>query len=259
MLSTQTSKEMHCKYSMQPNKETRCKYNSLFGCVSICSTCGQIHFIWSCSVLSSLGHRTYCSQWLVIIEVNPIPLSQIIRQYGLHFDCYADATQFLPVFVNESVGWRPKISCQQIHAFWILVTQKKKKKKTCETKSCVLPVSIIFIFPVKMFYESEEKFAHKTLFTSKNKCSLARSDSLKIKRLNDVFSLKLASFLFMTLIDELKSCGLLWCLSVVWTHSDGTHSLQRIHRWAGDVMLHFSKSLLMKKQTHRHLGRPEGE
>ncbi len=32
-------------------------------------------------------------------------------------------------------------------------------------------------------------------------------------------------------------------------HSDGTHSLQRIHWWASDVMLNFSKSVLMKKQT----------
>ncbi len=34
------------------------------------------------------------------------------------------------------------------------------------------------------------------------------------------------------------------------SHFDGTHSLQRIHWWASDVMLHFSKSDLMKKQTH---------
>ncbi len=32
------------------------------------------------------------------------------------------------------------------------------------------------------------------------------------------------------------------------SHSDGTHSLQRIHWWASDVMLHFSKSVLIKKQ-----------
>ncbi len=37
-------------------------------------------------------------------------------------------------------------------------------------------------------------------------------------------------------------------------HSDGTHSLQRIHWWAGDVMLNLSKSVQMKKQTHLHLG-----
>ncbi len=40
--------------------------------------------------------------------------------------------------------------------------------------------------------------------------------------------------------------GLVWIivmlLSAVCTHSDGTHSLQKIHLWASDVMLHFSKS-----------------
>ncbi len=39
--------------------------------------------------------------------------------------------------------------------------------------------------------------------------------------------------------------GVVWIivmfLSAVWTHSDGTHSLQSIHWWS-DVMLHFSKS-----------------
>ncbi len=44
--------------------------------------------------------------------------------------------------------------------------------------------------------------------------------------------------LYKTLIDELESFGLL-CLD---SHSDGTHSLQRIHWWASDVMLHFYKS-----------------
>ncbi len=31
-------------------------------------------------------------------------------------------------------------------------------------------------------------------------------------------------------------------LSAVWTHSDGTHSLQMIQWWDTDAMLHFSKS-----------------
>ncbi len=30
-------------------------------------------------------------------------------------------------------------------------------------------------------------------------------------------------------------CGLLWCFYQLF-HSDGTHSLQRIHRWASDVI-----------------------
>ncbi len=41
------------------------------------------------------------------------------------------------------------------------------------------------------------------------------------------------------------TCGLLWCfISCLDSHSDGTHSLLRIHWWASDVMLHFSKSVL---------------
>ncbi len=34
-----------------------------------------------------------------------------------------------------------------------------------------------------------------------------------------------------------------------WTHSDGIHSLQMIHWWTTDVMLNFSKSVSMRKQT----------
>ncbi len=41
------------------------------------------------------------------------------------------------------------------------------------------------------------------------------------------------------------TCALLWCLG---SHSDGTHSLQRIHWWASDAMLNFSKSVQMKKK-----------
>ncbi len=63
------------------------------------------------------------------------------------------------------------------------------------------------------------------------------------------------------LIDGLEWCGLL-CgvfISCLDSHSDGTHSLQRIHWWVNDVMLHFSKTVPMKKQTHLHLGWPVGK
>ncbi len=47
--------------------------------------------------------------------------------------------------------------------------------------------------------------------------------------------------------------GLEWIivmlLSAVWSHSDGTHSLQRIHWWASDVVQIFSKSVLMNKNS----------
>ncbi len=62
------------------------------------------------------------------------------------------------------------------------------------------------------------------------------------------------------LTDGLERCGWFvdYCdvfISCLDSHSDGTHSLQ----WASDVMQHFSKSVLMKKQTHLHLIWPEGE
>ncbi len=60
--------------------------------------------------------------------------------------------------------------------------------------------------------------------------------------------------LHMISMDGLEWCGLLldYCdvfISCSDSHSDGTHSLQRIHWWASDAMLHFSKSVPMKKQT----------
>ncbi len=61
------------------------------------------------------------------------------------------------------------------------------------------------------------------------------------------------------LTDGLERCELLvdYCdVFISCLDSDGTHSLQRIHWWTGDVMLHFYKSVLMKK--HLHLGWPEG-
>ncbi len=75
---------------------------------------------------------------------------------------------------------------------------------------------------------------------------------------------KHAAFQFTRVIDGLEWCGLLmdYCdifISCFDSHSDGTHSLQMIHWWASDGMLHFSKSVLMKKQTHLHLGWTESE
>ncbi len=54
---------------------------------------------------------------------------------------------------------------------------------------------------------------------------------------------------------ELMDCsGVYYLWIVLDSHSGGTHWLQRIHWWASHVMLHFSKPVLMKKQTHLHLG-----
>ncbi len=58
----------------------------------------------------------------------------------------------------------------------------------------------------------------------------------------------------------LEVCGTsFFFISCLDSHSDGTHSLQRIRWWAGDVMLNFSINILMKKQTNLHLRWPEGE
>ncbi len=47
---------------------------------------------------------------------------------------------------------------------------------------------------------------------------------------------------------NLKQIGWIICYtSFLDSHSDGTHSLQRTHWWASDVMLHFSKPFFMKK------------
>ncbi len=60
------------------------------------------------------------------------------------------------------------------------------------------------------------------------------------------------------LIDGLEWSGLLvdYCkvfVSRLDSHSDGTHSLQIIQWWASDGILHFYKSVVMKKQTHLNL------
>ncbi len=67
---------------------------------------------------------------------------------------------------------------------------------------------------------------------------LAGSNNLKFMKASNKFACYSYS-LFKTLIE---SCGLLvdYCdvfISCLGSHSDGTHSLQRIHWWANDVML----------------------
>ncbi len=75
-----------------------------------------------------------------------------------------------------------------------------------------------------------------------NESPKARRDGLKLKWW--ICSLQTCSFWRLkTLIDGLEWCGLLWCfISCLDSHYDGTHSLQSIHCWETDEMLHFSKS-----------------
>ncbi len=70
--------------------------------------------------------------------------------------------------------------------------------------------------------------------------------------------------LHKTFIDGLELWVLLvdYCdvfISCLDSHSDGTHSLQRIYWWASAVMLNFTQSGLLKTQAHLHLGWPAGE
>ncbi len=100
----------------------------------------------------------------------------------------------------------------------------------------------------------------ETTFLLEKAHILAGSNDLKLKCLNDEFvSYKHSFSLHKTLTDGLERCGLLvdYCdvfISCLGSHSDGTHSLQRIQWWASDVMLHFSKSdeetNLRRKQTY---------
>ncbi len=77
-------------------------------------------------------------------------------------------------------------------------------------------------------------------------CILVRSDK------NVLINLFLTNKQLFTSQDVNWWTGVVWIfvmfLSAVWTHSDGTHSLQRIHWWAGDVILNFTKSVPMKNE-----------
>ncbi len=78
-------------------------------------------------------------------------------------------------------------------------------------------------------------------------CILAGSNSLKLKCLNDRF----VSYTQLFSSQDINwwigfTCDVF--ISCLGSHSDGTHSLQRIHWWASDAMLNFSKSVQMKEQ-----------
>ncbi len=88
---------------------------------------------------------------------------------------------------------------------------------------------------------------------------------LEVKNaLMDLFLTNMQLFYLQTLSERLD-CGLLvdYCdvfISCLDCYSNGTHSLQRIHWWASDVMLHFSKSVLLETNSSTvHLGWPECE
>ncbi len=60
----------------------------------------------------------------------------------------------------------------------------------------------------------------------------------------------------MTLVHQLMPCEMKSCsffISCLEFHSDGTHSMQRMHLWTSDVMLNFSKKKLILRRW------PDGE
>ncbi len=102
-----------------------------------------------------------------------------------------------------------------------------EKLRVC--KKQIHPKDVFNFKPLLLFYESP--------FISEK--------SLKQTNVWWTFSLH------KTLTNGLDWSGLLvdYCdgfFSGLDSHSDGTHSLQRIHWWASDAMLHFSKSILIK-------------
>ncbi len=76
-----------------------------------------------------------------------------------------------------------------------------------------------------------ERTSENWCFYRRKRCFIdygyfGRSDGLKLKHLNNVFD----------------SCKSRILMAHILAHSDGTHSLQRIHCWASDVILHFIRS-----------------
>ncbi len=62
----------------------------------------------------------------------------------------------------------------------------------------------------------------------------------------DLLFIKNTAFLDWTCVDYLW-IFVIFFSSCLDSHSDGTHSLHRIHRWARDVIQHFSKNLFLRR------------
>ncbi len=81
------------------------------------------------------------------------------------------------------------------------------------------------------------------------------------------FEVKMMMDLFLTDTQLFASqdvnwwCGLLWCFYQLFGLESWRHPFTAedplVNKWCNAI--HFSKSVLMKKQTHLHLGCPEGE
>ncbi len=109
---------------------------------------------------------------------------------------------------------------------------------SCEVKSCVFVIN---------------KFIIETFLISNCCCRLkASSLSIAFSNKNVVKSESQEKYAQIKCWKHKMACGLLvdYCdvfISCLDSHSDGTHSLQKIQWWASDAMLNFSKSVLMEK------------
>ncbi len=131
------------------------------------------------------------------------------------------------------------------HLVWLLIGEKCAQIKQCLWVKTALNKYVGGFWRQRITGDGLFQW-WKRYYGFKLLCFLTKSNGLKLKHLNDGFSCKHAAFGFTRrwLIDGLEWCGLLVnvlirCLD---SHSDGTHSLQSIHCWSSEGLLHFSKS-----------------
>ncbi len=89
-----------------------------------------------------------------------------------------------------------------------------------------------------------------------NRGLLVRSNSLKLKRLNDGFVTNMQLFSSQDITDGLEWCVLLWCFYPLFGLSFWRHPFTAELWWASDVTLHFSKS---DEETNSSTSWPERE
>ncbi len=104
----------------------------------------------------------------------------------------------------------------------------------CSSRSHQNPICFCAAFNYKWClicaYFTEESNIMDLYFSQKQQFEVKKH--LKM----DLFITKCIFSLHKTIINGLEWCGLIvMFLSTVWAHSDGTHSLQRIHWWTSNV------------------------
>ncbi len=132
----------------------------------------------------------------------------------------------------EDVIWGRIIFCFSLHKKVFLQLRKLRFNHWCHM-DC-LPISLLRFW-------AWEYFSCAAIY--------AGSESARISSMMDFFLTNTAFSCTRCLLVG-RSSIVDYCdvfISSLDTHSDGTHSLQRIHWWASNVMLHFSKPFQIKK------------